>query len=116
MMVETGGSVEKARAKRFEYVGWALFLLGAVAVAVLRPGEQGLYWLLAGAAMLVYVIAGFMLKFRASFSLLFLAVACLGYGALRVSGIQAPGWAPWALAGAAVLLAMAVRGPGRRSA
>lgn len=99
------------RGRRFEYLGWALFLLGITAVAILHPpgGDRAWYWLAGGAAILIYVAAGAIARVRASLTLVFLGLAFLGYGALKLGAVNAPSWTPFALAGGLVLLILAAR-------
>lgn len=63
-------------AQRFEYLGWAVFLLGLGLAAWFWNADIGDWWIVAAAgAMTVYVVAGFVLRYRVSLGLIFLTVA-----------------------------------------
>jgi uncharacterized membrane protein (UPF0136 family) len=65
-----------AMAQRFEYLGWAIFLLGLGISAWFWDADLGDWWLIAAAAaMALYVVAGFVLRYRVSLGLIFLTVA-----------------------------------------
>lgn len=74
-------------AQRFEYLGWAIFLLGLGLAAWFWNADLGEWWIVAAAgAMAVYVVAGFVLRYRVSLGLIFLTVAL---GVLAVSRFTA---------------------------
>jgi uncharacterized membrane protein YjjP (DUF1212 family) len=62
-------------AQRFEYIGWAVFLLGLGLAALFRDADLGEWWIVAAAAaMALYVGAGLILRYRVSLVLIFFAV------------------------------------------
>jgi hypothetical protein len=103
--------VRSPTARRFEYLGWALFLIGAGCVALFGADDQhGLYALLAGAAMALYVVAGWLMKFRVTGGLVFLAAVFLAYGAAEYWDLNVRLFPILLIAGGVVLVLKAVRG------
>ena len=75
-MSKQGQPVPKSPlAQRFEYIGWAVFLLGLGLAALFRDADLGEWWMVAAAAaMALYVGAGLVLRYRVSLVLIFFAV------------------------------------------
>lgn len=106
-----GKTPKDPRAARFEMAGWALFLVGTgLAFAFGPPGERGDWvFLAAGAGMLLYVLVGLALDYRASLSLLFFGLCFAGGAALSIAGFSVSILAVALIAGGVVLAVKAFR-------
>lgn len=106
--IAKGEGAPNTTAKRFEYLGWAVFLLLAGFLAWFR--EDGDWWLVAAAgAMAFYVIAGWLLKFRVTLGLVFLAVALAVLAASRFTEYDIDLVPTLLIAGGVVLVLKAIK-------
>ena len=110
-MSKQGQPVPKSPlAQRFEYIGWAVFLLGLGLAALFRDADLGEWWMAAAvAAMALYVGVGLVLRYRVSLVLVFFAVILAVMAASRFTD-RTDGLIPAALiAGGIVVLLKAFR-------
>jgi len=110
-MTEAVADARPPVARRFEYLGWALFLIGAGAVGLADlPGDRALYALIGGAAMALYILAGWLLKYRVTGGLVFLAAVLLAWGGADYLDLSVSLFPILLIAGGVVLVLKAVRG------